>query len=147
MVDNGELNGSWKLRKMIVNGDTIFYRGQFNYTLRHNYKLNENWIANRTDSLTVLRRAEKGYQNLMSIKVKFLTDSTFSMTEVRGGGRIDSNKLDYGTYELHNDTLLMTNQSRRDYEMMFLVDIENKRFYQRGQLPNHKVFQEYFKVD
>lgn len=146
-VDNNELIGTWELNQITLNKDTIFYREQFEYTLKHNFELNKNWITNNEDSLSVTKRAKQGFQNSMSIKMEFLTDSTFKMTKVRSGGRISPDEIDYGKYEIIKDTLLMTNQTRRDYKMMFIIDLENKKIFQKDGVPNHMVYQEYTQVE
>ena len=139
-IDEKGIIGRWELNQISLNKDTIFYRGQFEYTLKHNFELNKNWITNLEDSLTVTKRAEQGFQNSNSIYMEFLTDSTFKMTKVRSGGRISPDEFDFGTYEIRTDTLLMTNQSRRDYRMMLKIDFENERIYQEDGLPNHMVY-------
>lgn len=142
-IHKSQLDGVWELNQIVLNNDTIFYRDQFDYTIKHNFELNKSWIANHEDSLTVIKRAEQGFQNSMSIKMEFLTDSTFKMTKIRSGGRISPEEIDYGTYEINSDTLLMTNQSRRDYKMYLIIDLENNRLFQKDGVPSHMVYQEY----
>lgn len=69
--------GEWELNQITLNNDTIFYRGIFEYTLYHHFELNKGWIKNKEDSLIVTKSAESGFQNSMSIKMEFTTDSTF----------------------------------------------------------------------
>lgn len=144
---NNELIGTWELNHVELNNDTIFYRGKFEYTLHHNFELNKSWIKNKEDSLTVSKRAEENFQKSMSVTISFLTDSTFKMTKIRSGGRINPNEYDIGIYELKSDSLLMTNQSRRDYTMLFIIDQENKRIFQKDGIPDYMVYQEYLKTN
>jgi len=144
-IDDKVILGTWELNQITLNKDTIFYRGQFEYTLKHNFELNKNWITNHEDSLIVIKRAEQGFHNSNSIHMEFLTDSTFKMTKIRSGGRINPDEFDFGTYEITTDTLLMTNQSRQDYKMMLKIDLENGRIYQEDGLPNYMVYQEYLR--
>jgi hypothetical protein len=144
-VNRDILKGTWELNQIELNDDTIFYRGIFEYTLNHNFELNKSWVKNKVDSLKVTERAESGYQNSMRIKIEFQSDSKFSMTKVRSSGRISPDQLDYGTFELKTDTLFMTNHTRNDYKMMFIVDFKNDRIYQKDGLPSYMVYQEYLK--
>lgn len=141
------LIGNWQLNQINLNSDTIFYNGNYKYTLQHIFEQNKSWILNKQDSITTSNLAEKGYKNWMSIKMEFLTDSTFKMTKVRSGGRVNLDEFDYGIYQLKNDTLQMINQSRNDYKIQFLFDKKNKKLYQKGGVPDRMIYQEYIKTN
>lgn len=81
----------------------------------------------------------------MSIQINFIDDSNFTITKIRSGGRISENELDFGTYVRKNDTLLLTNKSRRNKETRFIID--NEGFYQQDELPNYSFSQEYIKIE
>lgn len=137
--------GTWELNQVTLNGDTIFNRGNFDYTLNHNFESNKKWISTREDSSVVYDQAKANFEKFKNLRIEFLIDSTFKMTKVRSGGGVNLEEMDFGTYELKNDTLRMTNHSRRDYKMMFIVDLKNEIIFQKDGVPNHMVFQEYKK--
>ncbi|MDP2175333.1 MAG: hypothetical protein Q8K70_05410 [Bacteroidota bacterium] len=143
--NENKLLGTWQLNMTVQNKDTIFLLGNEGYTLKHNYKLNHNWVKTKEDSINLNQKAHKLYNQTKGLQISFLSDSTFKMTKIRSGGIISLNENDYGIYEVKEDTLIITNQTENNKKTMFIID--DQKLFLKDESPNLSIYIEYKKID
>lgn len=144
---NGFLeNTKWVVNCLKFGNDTVFIHSDSMYTYRYNYYMNKSNLNGRQDSLKVNDMASKRISDLKSMKIVFDSESTFLMTKMRSGGKLESNEMDSGTYTIHSDTVKMTIFTRRDYKLEFKLNKAQNKLFSSGASPVGNVYLEYVKV-
>ena len=139
-------NTSWALNVIQIENDTAFFESDSNFTYNYNYKYNKGFLEKYGDSAKINEIAFKKFHDSKTMKIYFKSDSIFTMTKMRSGGRIFSNELDSGTFKIVKDSLFMVINSRNNYRINYLID-NNKLKYNEVNPSGQKVYCEYKKND
>ena len=139
--------GSYHLNQVKLNDELIFDRNDFKYSLKRNYQLNKDYLKTNADSLHVYQTAEANYIKLNSVKLEFLSDSTFCFTKIRSGSKIFPNEKDFGVYKFKNDTILLTNTSRNNQKMMLILSENLNKLILKDSTSNIKIYQDFVKIN
>lgn len=112
--------GKWQMDFVTIDNDTIFDHDDFEKTLSYHYSINV--PQTKEDSAIVKESAVQKFEQSKSYKLIFDTDSTFSTTKMRSGGRVYPEKEERGVYYTSNDILYLTLPARNNYEMLLNYD-------------------------
>jgi len=140
-----KLNGEWQLSLVQINSDTIFFRGDTEYTYRYSWKRHQGQPQTKEDSIAILNRLKLVYDNCMEIEIRFYQDSLFQMTKLRSGGEIYPEEFDSGIYSVSQDTLLMNNQSRENAKWILRMQQHSNKLYLKDGLPDYMIYQEFIR--
>jgi hypothetical protein len=121
------IKGKWSVDCLIKNGDTIFKRDNYNYTLQYNKILNSK-LNTDVDTIAIETMAKVSFQNTCKLFWEF-RDGTFQTAAMRSGGRGNLEDTDNGTFFCSNDSIYMTNNSRNHYKSIFLKNEKDKFLY------------------
>jgi hypothetical protein len=140
------IDGLWGMEFVVLNGDTIFSRYNFDFTLKYNLRKFSEFQISEQDSMNIIEQSQLSYSNIYDVKMFFHENKRFSMTNLRSGGIVDLDVLDTGMFEFRNDSVFISISTRNDKKMLLLMDRSEERLFVQDGFPEHMVLTKYVKL-
>lgn len=137
--------GSWQLKIVSLNNDTIFYREDYSISLKYNYSINK--PQSKEDSLACEELALSKFEQSKGLKLIFITDSTFITSKVRSGGRIDSDIDEEGIYNISKDSIYLTVPVRNNYKYILNYDKKNDKLFSFTEHGEMNTYIQYCRIE